>query len=146
MPAKYPRGRDRKRDRVQALRAICLALPEATERASHGEPCFFIRDKRQFVSVDDHHHGAGHLAFWCAAPPGVQEELVAEDPARFFRPPYVGHRGWVGVRLEADGLPEPDWAEVAEIVRDAYRCVAPKTLAARLDGTAEGSCGVPFGR
>jgi hypothetical protein len=62
----------------------------------------------------------------------VQEELIAEDPARFFRPPYVGHRGWIGVRLEGDGLPEPDWDELAEIVRDAYRLVAPKTLAAQV--------------
>lgn len=114
---------------VERLRRICLALPEATERASHGEPCFFVRDKRQFVSVDDHHHGAEHLAFWCAAPPGVQQELIATDGEQFFRPPYVGHRGWVGVRIDG----EPDWDEIAEIVRDAYRQVAPKTLAATLD-------------
>jgi hypothetical protein len=72
------------------------------------------------------------LGFWCAAPPGVQEELIAEDSRRFFRPPYVGHRGWVGVRLQADGLAETDWAEVDEIVRDAYRQVAPKSLLDRL--------------
>ena len=119
-------------DPVEQLRRICLALPETSERNSHGEPGFFIRGKKQFVAVDSHHHGAEHLGFWCAAPPGAQEELIAEDPARFFRPPYVGHRGWLGVRLEASGLPEPDWAEIAEIVRDAYRQVAPKTLAARL--------------
>jgi hypothetical protein len=111
-------------DPVARLRAICLALPETTERASHGEPCFFVRDKKQFVSVDDHHHGADRLAFWCAAPPGAQEALIAADPDRFFRPPYVGHRGWVGVRIDT----EPDWDEVAEIVRDAYRQVAPKKL------------------
>src|SRR5579875_2405879 len=116
-------------DPVERLRAICLALPEATERTSHGEACFFVRDKKQFVSVDDHHHGRDHLAFWCAAPPGVQEELVASDPSRFFRPPYVGHRGWLGVNLDVD----PDWDEIAEIVRDAFRQVAPKTLAAQLD-------------
>jgi hypothetical protein len=119
-------------DPVERLRALCLALPETTERASHGEPSFFVRGKKQFVALDDHHHGAAHLAFWCPAPPGVQEELIAEDPARFFRPPYVGHRGWIGVRLEGDGLPEPDWDELAEIVRDAYRLVAPKTLAAQV--------------
>lgn len=114
---------------IERLRRICLDLPETTERISHGEPCFFVRDKRQFVSVDDHHHGADRLAFWCPAPPGVQEELIATDAAQFFRPPYVGHRGWVGVRIDLD----PDWAEIAEIVRDAYRQVAPKTLAAQLD-------------
>lgn len=116
-------------DPVQRLRAICLALPEVTERASHGEPAFFVRDRKQFACVDDHHHGADRLAFWCAAPPGAQAELVAEDPDRYFRPPYVGHRGWLGVRIDTD----PDWDEVAEVVRDAYRQVAPKTLVARLD-------------
>ncbi len=123
-------------DPVQQLRALCLALPQVAERASHGEPGFFVRGRKQFVAVDDHHHGTEHLAFWCAAPPGVQEELVAEAPARFFRPPYVGHRGWLGVRLAADGLAAPDWAEIGEIVRDAYRQVAPKTLIAILDGVA----------
>jgi hypothetical protein len=117
-------------DPIARLRRICLALPEATERVSHGEPSFFVRDKKQFVSVDDHHHGADRLAFWCPAPPGVQAELIGERPEQFFRPPYVGHRGWVGVRIDGD----PDWDEIAEIVRDAYRLVAPKGLSAQLDG------------
>lgn len=116
-------------DPVQRLRRICLALPETTERVSHGSPSFFIRDKKQFVSVDDHHHGADHLAFWCPAVPGAQEQLIAEDSDQFFRPPYVGHRGWVGVRIDIN----PDWDEIAAIVTDAYRLVAPKTLAAQLD-------------
>ncbi|MEP7020580.1 MAG: MmcQ/YjbR family DNA-binding protein [Pseudonocardiales bacterium] len=117
-------------DPVEQLRGICLALPECTERVSHGEPSFFVRDKKQFVMLDNHHHGADHLAFWCAAAPGVQQELVAENPAQYFRPPYVGHRGWIGVRIDR----QPDWAEIAEIVRDAYRHIAPKGLSARLDG------------
>jgi hypothetical protein len=115
-------------DPVVRLRAICLDLPEVNERNSHGEPAFFVSGRKQFVSVDDHHHGAEHLAFWCAAPPGAQEELIGADPERFFRPPYVGHRGWLGVRIDV----EPDWTEVTEIVRDAYRQVAPKRLAAQL--------------
>jgi hypothetical protein len=115
-------------DPVARLREIALALPEATEKVSHGELAFFCR--KQFVCVDDHHHGADRLACWCAAAPGVQEELIASDPAQYFRPPYVGHRGWIGVRLDLD----PDWDEITEIVRDAYRQVAPKTLVARLDG------------
>jgi hypothetical protein len=80
--------------------------------------------------VDNHHHGADHLAFWCAAPAGAQEQLIAENPELFFRPPYVGHRGWVGVRIDRD----PDWDEIAEIVRDAYRQVAPKRLLTDSDG------------
>jgi hypothetical protein len=119
-------------DPVRVLRRICQGLPETTERLSHGEPGFFVRDKKLFVMLDQHHHGAEHLGFWCAAAPGAQEELIAEDPARYFRPPYVGHRGWVGVRLAAEGLADPDWDEIAEIVRDAYRQVAPKVLAERL--------------
>jgi hypothetical protein len=119
-------------DPVDRLRALCLALPEVVERPSHGEAAFFVRGKKQFVMVDDHHHGADHLGFWCAAPPGAQQDLIGADPDRYFRPPYVGHRGWVGVRLVADGLADPDWDEVDEVVRDAYRSVAPKSLSALL--------------
>jgi hypothetical protein len=112
---------------IARLRQICLALPQVEERISHGEVSFFAG--RQFVTVEDHHHGADRLAFWCSAPAGVQEQLMAEDPAQFFRPPYVGHRGWVGVRIDLD----PDWDEITGIVRDAYRQVAPKHLIAQLE-------------
>jgi hypothetical protein len=114
-------------DPLGRLRALCTALPEVTEKLSHGEPTWFAR--RSFVMFADHHHD-DRLAFWCAAPPGAQEELVASDPRRFFRPPYVGARGWVGVYLD---VPDVDWSEIAEIVTDAYRQVAPRTLVARLD-------------
>ena len=110
---------------LERLRALCLALPEVTERLSHGEPTWFVR--KAFVMTADHHHD-DRFAFWCAAPPGVQEKLVAAEPTRFFRPPYVGHRGWLGVYLDV----EPDWAEIEEIVVDAYRCVAPRKLVALL--------------
>lgn len=116
-------------DPLPHLRKVCLALPEATERLSHGSPTFFVRDKKTFVSFWDDHHGDGRVAIWCHAPPGVQEQLVDEEPDRFFVPPYVGHRGWIGVRLDRD----IDWDEVAGIVEDAYRMVAPKTLIAQLD-------------
>jgi hypothetical protein len=119
---------------LDRVRAACLALPEVVERASHGAPSFFIRDKKTFVMFMDDHHGDGRLALWCAAPPGAQEAMVAEDPARFFRPPYVGHRGWLGVRVDGD----PSWAEVGEIIEDAYRAVAPKTLVAELDAQRAG--------
>ncbi|GAA3641897.1 MmcQ/YjbR family DNA-binding protein [Nonomuraea antimicrobica] len=115
-------------DTVDRLRALCLALPETTERLSHGEPTWFVRGKKTFVMFADHHHD-DRLAFWCAAPAGVQEELVAEAPERFFRPPYVGHRGWLGVYLD---VPLIDWDEVAELVTDAYRHIAPKSLVERL--------------
>jgi hypothetical protein len=114
---------------LKQLRGICLALPEATERLSHGEPTWFVRDKKVFAMFDDHHHGADRIAVHCPAPPGVQSSLVDEEPHRFFVPPYVGHRGWIGVRLDVD----VDWPEVAGIIQDAFRLVAPKTLAAQLD-------------
>lgn len=118
------------RDPLPALRKLCLALPETTERLSHGEPTWFVRDKKTFVSYADHHHN-DRLAFVCAAPPGAQQAMVAADPERFFVPPYVGGRGWLGVYLD---LGEPvDWDEVAELVEDAYRMVAPKKLLQLLD-------------
>ena len=116
------------------VRRICGELPEVTERLSHGSPTWFVRGKKTIVTFVDDHHGDGRLAIWCAAPPGVQEQLVEQEPERFFRPPYVGHRGWLGVELDID----PDWDEVAEICADAYRQIAPKTLVARLDGGGAG--------
>ncbi|HEX9991455.1 MAG TPA: MmcQ/YjbR family DNA-binding protein [Acidimicrobiales bacterium] len=112
------------------VRRICLALPEATERPSHGSPAFFVRGRTTFAMFLDDHHGDGRLALWCPAPPGAQAELVEAEPDRFFVPPYVGHRGWVGLRLDRS----LDWAEVEAVLRDAYRTVAPKRLAALVDG------------
>ena len=115
---------------TERIRAICLAFPEATERPSHGSPAFFVR--REFVMLwpDGHHeHDFPHL--WCAAPPGAQEESLATDSWRYFVPPYVGGRGWIGVRLDG----EVDWDEVAERCEDAYREVAPARLVALLDGS-----------
>ncbi|HKE74867.1 MAG TPA: MmcQ/YjbR family DNA-binding protein [Acidimicrobiales bacterium] len=117
------------RPELVRLREVCLALPEVTERLSHGSPAWFIRDKKTLAMYLDDHHGDGRLALWCPAPPGVQEAMVTEEPERFFRPPYVGPSGWLGVRLDR----EPDWDEIAGIVEDAYRKVAPKRLAALLD-------------
>ncbi len=130
------RRRHRAPTRARAeIRRICLALPEATERLSHGSPTFFVRGKKTFVMFLDDHHGDGRLAIWCAAPPGVQAQLVEQEPERFFRPPYVGGRGWLGVRLDVD----PDWDEMTEICADAYRQVAPKTLIAELDARRGGA-------
>ena len=115
---------------TQRLRAICTSLPEITERLSHGAVTFFVRGKRTVANLTDDHHGDGRLALVCAAPEGAQQDLVRQEPERFFRPPYVGHRGWIGVRLDVD----VDWDEVAAIVASSYRCVAPKTLVRQLDG------------
>lgn len=115
---------------VDRVGAICLAFPEVTQRPSHGAPTWFVRDKRAFVTLWPHgHHDNRFPHLWCAAPFGVQEHLVGAAPERYFRPPYVGHRGWLGVRLDGN----VDWAEVAELCEDAYRQVAPRRLLGRLD-------------
>ncbi len=119
---------------LERLRAICLALPETTERLSHGEPTFFVRGKKVFATYADHHHD-DRLSFWCHAPAGAQQSLVAADPQRFFVPPYVGGRGWIGVYLDVAGqvLDDAFWDEIAELVEDGYRMVAPKKLITELD-------------
>ena len=115
---------------ADAVRSICLAFPDATERPSHGSPAFYVR--KQFAMVWPEGHHDNHFPhLWCAAPPGAQEELMQSEPERFFRPPYVGGRGWIGVRLDRD----VDWDEVAAICEDAYRCVAPRKLVALLDAS-----------
>jgi hypothetical protein len=114
---------------LEHVRRIALALPEATERLSHGSPTFFVRDKPSFVMFLNDHHGDGRLALWCAAPPGAQEALTSADPERYFRPPYVGHRGWIGVRLDR----ALEWEMVADAIEEAYRTVAPPRLVSKLD-------------
>jgi hypothetical protein len=108
------------------LRDLCLAMPGAEERVSHGEPSWFVR--KQFVTFAGRHHD-DRVAFWAAAPPGDQQHWVATDPERFFVPPYVGHRGWIGVYLDV----EQDWTELADVVDAAWRCVAPAKLIALRD-------------
>jgi len=117
---------------LAGIRERCLALPETSERLSHGAPTFFVRGKRPFLMVLTDHHGDGRFAIWCAAPAGIQALLVEADPKKYFVPPYVGHRGWLGVRLDV-GL---DWDELAGIAEDAYAEIAPRKLveAARLGG------------
>ena len=110
------------------VRKICMSLPEVEERLSHGAPTWFVQGKKSIATFADNHHGSGILGLVCAAPPGVQQTMIDEEPDRFYRPPYVGGRGWLGVRLDR---PCPD-AELRAILSDAYRTVAPETLAARL--------------
>jgi hypothetical protein len=108
------------------IRAHCLALPDVAERLSHGRPTFFVATK-QFVQHGVDHHGDGRVALWCAAPVGMQAMRVRADPERFFVPPYVGHRGWLGVRLDRR-LP---WAEIAGVIEDAYAMIAPRRSLAK---------------
>ncbi len=106
------------------IRKSCLALPETSERLSHGSPTFFVRRKRAFVMYLDNHHNDGRLALWCAATPEIQQLLVGAVPGHYFVPPYVGHLGWLGVRLDRD----LGWDEIAGHIEDAYLTVAPKAL------------------
>ena len=111
------------------LRRLCLALPEAHEVEAWGEPTFRVRNKMfaMYASAGNHHGGGTH-SVWLKAAPGNQDIMVRAKPDRFFVPPYVGPTGWVGVRLERD----VDWDELALLVRDSYRLVAPKKVAAQL--------------
>jgi predicted DNA-binding protein (MmcQ/YjbR family) len=109
---------------IQRLRAICLALPEAVEKEAWGDPTFRVRDR--IFAMEK--RGDGRSSLWCKAPAGSQMVLVGADPERFFVPPYVGAKGWVGMRLDG----RPDWDEVAELVKRSYRLIAPKRLAASI--------------
>jgi len=106
---------------LERVRAICLALPDVVERPSHGAPTFFVRGKKAFVNFVDNHHHDGKLALWCAAPPGFQEMIVESEPERYYVPAYVGHLGWIGVRLDRD----TSWDEIAAVVERAYRAITP---------------------
>jgi hypothetical protein len=136
-PAGAPRApapRRPRRTSLDRVRAHCLSLPETSERPSHGAPTFFIRQKRAFVTFHDNHHGDGRVALWCAAPEGAQAGLVDAEPDRYFVPPYVGSRGWIGVRLDRD-LP---WDEIAGVIEDAYVTRAPKALVEAVKGANSG--------
>ena len=107
---------------IDRLRVICLALPEAVEKEAWGDPTYRVREK--IFAMEK--RGDGRVSVWCKAPPGSQEVLTGADPAHFFVPPYVGHKGWIGMRLDDN----PDWDEVAEVVKRSYRLIAPKKVGA----------------
>lgn len=110
---------------IDRLRRICLPLPEAVEAGGVGNPSFKVREK-----IFAMQHGMdGRPSLWVKAPPGLQEGLIESDPTTYFRPPYVGHHGWVGIWLDID----LDWESVAELVEDSYRMTAPKRLVARIE-------------
>jgi len=111
-------------DPVARLRQLCLGFPEASEKEAWGDPTFRVRDKIFAMPK----RGDGRLSLWCKAAPGVQEAMAGFDPDRFFVPPYVGGYGWIGIRLDT----EPDWDEIADLVRESYQLTAPKRLVARL--------------
>ena len=108
-------------DLFQRIREWCMSWPDVTERLSHGEPTWFHRDKRSFATTADHHHD-DRVAVWLAAPTGARDPLVEAEPERYFVPPYVGHRGWIGVYLDVD----VDWSRVEELIGDAYHTIATR--------------------
>lgn len=117
-------------DQIERVRRICLALPETSERLSHGEPTFFVH-KKVFVMFANNHHNDGRIAVWLAAPPGFQEGLIEDDPQIFFKPPYVGTRGWLGINL--DHVSDVDLNMYIQI---AWELIAPKRLRAQQETAA----------
>src|ERR1700694_2239065 len=111
-------------EHLRRVRRVCTALPETTEKLSHGEPTFFVR-KKVFAMFANNHHNDGHVAVWIPAPPGLQASLIKASPETFYKPPYVGVRGWVGIEL--DNIGDED---LAFHIREAWRLIAPKTLKA----------------
>ena len=120
------------KDINEAVREVCLWLPEAEEYLSHGSPNFRVRGKT-FASYCINHHGDGRIALWLNAPAGAQSLYTQAEPKHFFVPPYVGPRGWLGVHLDK-GI---SWKRVAKLVREAYEKVAPRTLSAAIGKTIE---------
>lgn len=104
------------------VRKAALSHSSAYEKASHGAPCFFIEKKGQFAAFIDNHHGVPGVSLWLAAPVGLQESLIAEDPDCYFRPPYVGAKGWLGVRLDSS----LEWQEVEDLIELAHQTIASK--------------------
>ncbi len=124
------RAAPKKRDALARLREICLSLPESHEVEAWGEPTFRVRNKLFAMHASANtHHGSGREAVWIAATHVSQDLVLRAKPGRYFPPPYVGPSGWIGAWLDGN----PPWAEIAELLRDAYRLKAPKRLAAKLD-------------
>ena len=116
---------------TELVRAICMDLPLVVERLSHGEASWFVNDKKNFVAMSNHHHD-DRVSVTFAAGAGVQESLVEEDPERYYRPPYVGGRGWVGAYLD-DESNAPQWDRIADLIVDAWLLVAPPKIRLLLD-------------
>ena len=110
---------------LKRVRQVCFSIPGTIEKLSHGEPTFFT-PKRVFASFDNNHHNDGHVAIWIPAAPGLQSALIEEDPDTYFRPPYVGPSGWVGVELS-----RVDDAQLGSLIREAFRLMNDKTAKRR---------------
>jgi hypothetical protein len=105
---------------IHRVRRLCTSLHEVTEKLSHGAPTFFAR-KRVFAMVVNNHHNDGHVAVWIPAAPGVQAALIKSDPRVYYRPPYVGPSGWVGIELDQMGD-----EDLAIHLREAYDLILAK--------------------
>ena len=127
-----PRGGPESAAALEGVRSVCLALPDTTEKIAWGAPTFRVRE-RLFVMFVDNHHGDGRLAIWVNAAPGAQDAFVANDPERYFIPPYVGPSGWLGVRLDRGLSP----SEVAARVRAAHAATLAAILAKKGARTAK---------
>jgi len=112
-------------EHLQRVRRICMALPGTTEKLSHGEPTFFVA-KKVYAMFADNHHGDGHIAVWLPAPPGTQPALIGQNPKAYFKPPYVGVRGWIGVDLA-----QIDDDELGAQIHEAWQMIAPKKVSRR---------------
>ena len=117
----HPRMYDDSNPLIQKLRKVCLALGNVVEKEAWGECTFRVVDGSMFAMTDNNHHQSGHVAVWVKAPAMAQEILINSDPQRFFKPPYMGHKGWVGVRLEG----KLDWSHLAAILKDGYEMSLP---------------------
>jgi hypothetical protein len=109
---------------IRRLREICFGFPEVVEKEAWGECTFRVSGGKMFAMTDNNHHESGHVAVWVMAPPTIQETLIRSMPRRFFKPPYVGAKGWVGVRLD-ESL---DWDLLAAILKDGYLMSAPAKI------------------
>ncbi|HYZ83937.1 MAG TPA: MmcQ/YjbR family DNA-binding protein [Bryobacteraceae bacterium] len=115
---------DESTEQIERVRKLCLALPGTSERLSHGEPTFFVA-KKVFAMIANNHHNDGHLAVWIPVPPSMQATLINSWPKTFYRPPYVGVKGWVGVELT-----QIDQEDLNAHIVQAWRLIAPKKLLA----------------
>ena len=134
----HPRMYDPSNQLLSRLREICLGFPGVVEKEAWGECTFRVAGGKMFAMTDNNHHDSGHVAVWVIAPPSVQESLIRSAPKLFFKPPYVGAKGWVGVRMDAS----LDWKRLTAILWDGYLMSAPPTHARpKTRGSAKAAMG-----